>query len=102
MQLGNLRKMLKSELRPPVAVESFTKLILTFSRIVGIAEDIVTPYVWSRYDFLVLPASFPYGGEFSFLISSFVARSDLPDLFRPGMENSNVRNCSFLFSRHLY
>ncbi|GAA5967502.1 hypothetical protein JCM3765_004689 [Sporobolomyces pararoseus] len=31
-------------------------------KIVGLAEDIVTPYVWSRYDFLVLPASFPYGG----------------------------------------
>ncbi|GAA6010636.1 hypothetical protein JCM11491_003004 [Sporobolomyces phaffii] len=31
-------------------------------KIVAIAEDLVTPYVWGRYDALVLPASFPYGG----------------------------------------
>ena len=26
------------------------------------AEDIVGPYVWGRYDLLVLPPTFPYGG----------------------------------------
>lgn len=26
------------------------------------AEDICGPYVWGRYDLLVLPPSFPYGG----------------------------------------
>uniref|UniRef100_G3N6F4 Leukotriene A-4 hydrolase n=1 Tax=Gasterosteus aculeatus TaxID=69293 RepID=G3N6F4_GASAC len=26
------------------------------------AEDLVGPYVWGRYDILVLPPSFPYGG----------------------------------------
>jgi leukotriene-A4 hydrolase len=26
------------------------------------AEDIVTPYVWGKYDILLLPPSFPYGG----------------------------------------
>ncbi|GAA5821062.1 hypothetical protein JCM11251_001944 [Rhodosporidiobolus azoricus] len=31
-------------------------------KIVGIAEDLLTPYIWGRYDALVLPASFPYGG----------------------------------------
>ncbi|GAA5874967.1 hypothetical protein JCM16303_004962 [Sporobolomyces ruberrimus] len=31
-------------------------------KIVSVAEDLVTPYVWGRYDALVLPASFPYGG----------------------------------------
>ncbi|GAA5904016.1 hypothetical protein JCM5296_002508 [Sporobolomyces johnsonii] len=31
-------------------------------KIVKIAEELVTPYVWGRYDALVLPSSFPYGG----------------------------------------
>jgi leukotriene-A4 hydrolase len=31
------------------------------------AEDLMGPYVWGRYDLLVLPPTFPYGGE-SFLI----------------------------------
>ncbi|GJN94354.1 hypothetical protein Rhopal_007428-T1 [Rhodotorula paludigena] len=31
-------------------------------KIVSIAEDICGPYVWGRYDALVLPNSFPYGG----------------------------------------
>ncbi|KAJ1936736.1 Leucyl aminopeptidase yscIV, partial [Kickxella alabastrina] len=26
------------------------------------AEDLITPYVWGRYDLLVLPPSFPFGG----------------------------------------
>ncbi|KAJ1725387.1 Leucyl aminopeptidase yscIV [Coemansia erecta] len=26
------------------------------------AEDLITPYVWGRYDLLVLPGSFPFGG----------------------------------------
>ncbi|KAJ2823703.1 Leucyl aminopeptidase yscIV [Coemansia erecta] len=26
------------------------------------AEDVVSPYLWGRYDLLVLPPSFPYGG----------------------------------------
>lgn len=25
-------------------------------------EDLLTPYEWGRYDLLVLPGSFPYGG----------------------------------------
>jgi leukotriene-A4 hydrolase len=29
---------------------------------IKIAEDITTPYIWSTYDFLINPASFPYGG----------------------------------------
>ncbi|BGP20088.1 hypothetical protein JCM10213_002662 [Rhodosporidiobolus nylandii] len=31
-------------------------------KIVHIAEELLTPYVWGRYDALVLPSSFPYGG----------------------------------------
>jgi len=26
------------------------------------AEELLFPYVWGRYDLLVLPGSFPYGG----------------------------------------
>ncbi|GAA5864072.1 hypothetical protein JCM8547_005126 [Rhodosporidiobolus lusitaniae] len=31
-------------------------------KIVNVLEDLLTPYSWGRYDALVLPASFPYGG----------------------------------------
>lgn len=31
-------------------------------KMLAIAEDIVSPYVWGQYDLLVLPHSFPYGG----------------------------------------
>lgn len=31
-------------------------------KFVSTAEDICGPYVWGRYDLLVLPPSFPYGG----------------------------------------
>lgn len=32
------------------------------SRYLKTAESLTCPYVWGRYDVLVLPASFPYGG----------------------------------------
>ncbi|KAJ2720355.1 Leucyl aminopeptidase yscIV [Coemansia sp. Benny D115] len=31
-------------------------------KILQTAEDLITPYVWGRYDLLVLPPSFPFGG----------------------------------------
>ena len=31
---------------------------------IRVAEDLLTPYCWGRYDLLVLPGSFPYGGKF--------------------------------------
>lgn len=31
-------------------------------RYVATAESVTSPYSWGRYDVLVLPASFPYGG----------------------------------------
>lgn len=34
------------------------------------AESIVFPYKWGEYNVLVLPPSFPYGGEFSLLLFS--------------------------------
>lgn len=48
-------------------------------KIVSIAEDLVTPYVWGRYDALVLPASFPYGGGCPFS-SSILGRRKRAEL----------------------
>ncbi|KYR01028.1 leukotriene A4 hydrolase [Tieghemostelium lacteum] len=31
-------------------------------KFIAIGEDLLTPYVWGRYDILLLPPSFPYGG----------------------------------------
>lgn len=31
-------------------------------KFIKIAEDIVGPYVWTKYDLLILPPTFPYGG----------------------------------------
>lgn len=31
-------------------------------KFISTAEELLTPYDWGRYDLLVLPASFPYGG----------------------------------------
>ncbi|EFP10186.1 hypothetical protein CRE_24300 [Caenorhabditis remanei] len=31
-------------------------------KILKVAEDLVGPYVWGRYDLVVLPATFPFGG----------------------------------------
>ena len=31
-------------------------------KFVETGENLLTPYVWGRYDLLVLPSSFPYGG----------------------------------------
>lgn len=31
-------------------------------KFIKVAEDICGPYVWGRYDILLLPPSFPYGG----------------------------------------
>ena len=31
-------------------------------RFLATAEELLTPYVWGRYDILLLPPSFPYGG----------------------------------------
>ena len=31
-----------------------------------IAESLTTPYCWGRYDMLVLPPGFPFGGNITF------------------------------------
>ena len=42
----------------PVATHEFTDL----ERMVAAAEELYGPYRWERYDLLVLPPSFPFGG----------------------------------------
>jgi leukotriene-A4 hydrolase len=45
--------------------ENLEKCVYEFAeteQFITAAEDILTPYVWGRYDLLVLPSSFPYGG----------------------------------------
>lgn len=38
-------------------------------RFVHVAENVLSPYSWGRFDMVVLPASFPYGGMVSSLVS---------------------------------
>jgi hypothetical protein len=35
---------------------------------IAAGEELLTPYVWTRYDILCLPPSFPYGGMGAFLV----------------------------------
>jgi len=31
-------------------------------RFIAVGEEYLSPYVWTQYDVLVMPPSFPYGG----------------------------------------
>lgn len=42
------------------------------------AEKIAGPYVWGRYDLLVLPSSFPYGG---YVANPFQIQALIPNIF---------------------
>lgn len=46
----------------PSVVESAANEFVDTPKFLAAAEDIAGPYVWGRYDLLVLPPSFPYGG----------------------------------------
>lgn len=46
-------------------VEKAAKEFKDTESFIKTAEDILTPYEWGRYDLLVLPPSFPYGGMFN-------------------------------------
>ncbi len=46
----------------PSMVERVAWEFADTERFLSIAEDILTPYEWGRYDVLCLPPSFPYGG----------------------------------------
>eukprot|EP00178_Gracilaria_changii_P015912 TRINITY_DN4472_c0_g1_i3.p1 TRINITY_DN4472_c0_g1~~TRINITY_DN4472_c0_g1_i3.p1 ORF type:complete len:450 (+),score=43.73 TRINITY_DN4472_c0_g1_i3:146-1495(+) len=46
----------------PGVIESAANEFANVEQMLCAAEDLAGPYVWGRYDILVLPASFPYGG----------------------------------------
>ena len=46
----------------PSVVDSAAREFIDVERMVNVAESIYGPYRWGRYDLLVLPPSFPFGG----------------------------------------
>jgi leukotriene A-4 hydrolase/aminopeptidase len=46
----------------PETVEAAAYEFAEVEAMIGCAESLFGPYVWERYDMLVLPPSFPYGG----------------------------------------
>ncbi|TGE28386.1 M1 family metallopeptidase [Hymenobacter metallicola] len=46
----------------PTTLPSATHEFVDLEKMVGAAEDLYGPYRWDRYDLLVLPPSFPFGG----------------------------------------
>ena len=46
----------------PAALEDAAKEFVDLERMVTVAESLLGPYRWGRYDLLVLPPSFPFGG----------------------------------------
>lgn len=46
----------------PVALDAAAREFVDLERMVAAAEALLGPYRWGRYDLLVLPPSFPFGG----------------------------------------
>ncbi|GAA3994378.1 M1 family metallopeptidase [Hymenobacter fastidiosus] len=46
----------------PVTLPKATHEFVDLEKMVGAAEELYGPYRWERYDLLVLPPSFPFGG----------------------------------------
>jgi aminopeptidase N len=46
----------------PPALEDAAKEFVDLERMVSAAESLLGPYRWGRYDLLILPPSFPFGG----------------------------------------
>jgi len=46
----------------PELVESAAYEFAELEEMIGIAENLYGPYLWERYDLIVLPPSFPFGG----------------------------------------
>jgi leukotriene-A4 hydrolase len=46
----------------PVTLPTATQEFVDLEKMVGAAEQLYGPYRWDRYDLLVLPPSFPFGG----------------------------------------
>ena len=61
----------------PVTVDAAARELADTEKMVSAAEKLYGPYRWGRYDVLVLPPSFPYGGQenptMTFLTPTFIA-----------------------------
>lgn len=61
----------------PVTVEKAAAELADTEKMVDAAEELYGPYKWGRYDMLVLPPSFPFGGmenpTLTFLTPTFIA-----------------------------
>ena len=61
----------------PVMLEAAARELADTERMVEAAERLYGPYRWGRYDLIVLPPSFPYGGmenpTLTFLTPTFIA-----------------------------
>ena len=61
----------------PATITAAARELADTEKMVAAAEKLYGPYRWGRYDVLVLPPSFPYGGEenpnMTFLTPTFIA-----------------------------
>jgi aminopeptidase N len=61
----------------PVTLDAAARELADTEKMVAAAETLYGPYRWGRYDVLVLPPSFPYGGQenpnMTFLTPTFIA-----------------------------
>src|SRR4051812_26757053 len=61
----------------PATIQAAARELADTEKMVAAAEKLYGPYRWGRYDVLVLPPSFPYGGEenpnMTFLTPTFIA-----------------------------
>ena len=61
----------------PVTLDAAARELADTEKMVAAAETLYGPYRWGRYDVLVLPRSFPYGGQenpnMTFLTPTFIA-----------------------------
>ena len=61
----------------PVTLDAAARELSDTEKMVAAAEKLYGPYRWGRYDVLVLPPSFPYGGQenptMTFLTPTFIA-----------------------------
>ena len=61
----------------PATIDAAARELVDNEKMVAAAEKLYGPYAWGRYDVLVLPPSFPYGGmenpTMTFLTPTFIA-----------------------------
>ncbi|MGI8705298.1 MAG: M1 family metallopeptidase [Sphingomicrobium sp.] len=61
----------------PVMIEASAAELADTEKMIDVAQEMFGPYEWGRYDMLVLPPSFPFGGmenpNLTFLTPTFIA-----------------------------